>query len=263
MAIDLTGGCRVTALFEGPATEQGTVRARQHFGRAQGAVAISLRVLELGPGRSPRLGAAACDEVVYVLEGSGTVRFAGSSRPLAPDTAFYVPPGAWFEIDAPGPLTLVSSRCPDPEGTAQAPAPESAPVLVRLEDCASETTGDRWYRVLLDHHLGRSRVTQFVGAIPPGRAPDHYHEYEEVLCILRGRGRMWAGDRIHLDRARLLHLPAASPDPLRGEHRRLRAALAGRLSSFRQPGGAVLRDAAVMERPFSLRPSSPYPRCGW
>ena len=61
------------------------------------------------------------------------------------------------------------------------------PVVLRLEDCISETTADRWYKVLLDHHVGRSQVTQFVGAIPPGRAPDHYHEYEEVLCILQGR----------------------------------------------------------------------------
>ena len=36
-------------------------------------------------------------------------------------------------------------------------------------------------------------MTQFVGSIPPGRAPDHFHEYEEVLFILRGEGRMWAG----------------------------------------------------------------------
>jgi mannose-6-phosphate isomerase-like protein (cupin superfamily) len=37
-------------------------------------------------------------------------------------------------------------------------------------------------------------VTQFVGAIPPGRAPDHFHEYEEVLCFLSGVGRLWAGE---------------------------------------------------------------------
>jgi mannose-6-phosphate isomerase-like protein (cupin superfamily) len=51
-------------------------------------------------------------------------------------------------------------------------------------------TGDRWYRVLID-----SEVTQFVGSIPPGRAPDHFHEYEEVLFILRGEGRMWTEAR--------------------------------------------------------------------
>jgi mannose-6-phosphate isomerase-like protein (cupin superfamily) len=49
-------------------------------------------------------------------------------------------------------------------------------------------TGDRWYRVLID-----SEVTQFVGSIPPGRAPDHFHEYEEVLFILSGEGRMHKG----------------------------------------------------------------------
>jgi len=29
---------------------------------------------------------------------------------------------------------------------------------------------------------------------PPGRAPDHFHQYEEVLFILKGVGRMWAGE---------------------------------------------------------------------
>jgi mannose-6-phosphate isomerase-like protein (cupin superfamily) len=54
-------------------------------------------------------------------------------------------------------------------------------------------TGDRWYKVLVDDTVGSAQVTQFVGAIPPGRAPDHHHQYEEVLCILAGEGRMWAG----------------------------------------------------------------------
>jgi len=65
--------------------------------------------------------------------------------------------------------------------------------VVPVADRASEVTGDRWYRVLLDGAIGCEQVTQFVGAIPPGRAPDHFHEYEEVLCVLQGTGRMWAG----------------------------------------------------------------------
>jgi mannose-6-phosphate isomerase-like protein (cupin superfamily) len=47
--------------------------------------------------------------------------------------------------------------------------------------------------VLVDDEVGSTQVTQFVGSIPPGRAPDHFHNYEEVLVILRGEGRMWAG----------------------------------------------------------------------
>jgi len=31
-------------------------------------------------------------------------------------------------------------------------------------------------------------VTQFIGFIPPGRAPDHFHRYDEVIYILAGEG---------------------------------------------------------------------------
>ena len=67
------------------------------------------------------------------------------------------------------------------------------PPVVRLADREAIPTADRWYRVLIDEEVGSTQVTQFVGSIPPGRAPDHFHNYEEVLFILRGVGRMWAG----------------------------------------------------------------------
>jgi mannose-6-phosphate isomerase-like protein (cupin superfamily) len=206
MPVELSGGCLVNALREGAASVRGGVRAWNHVGRATGAAAISLRVLEVAEGRS-ELGGAPCDEVLYVFDGEGALFLDGGMHRLVPDTGFYVPPGARFQVECAAPLTLVSSRCPDPgEATEASTAGESK--VVRLEDCLSETTGDRWYRVLLDHHIGNSRVTQFVGAIPPGRAPDHYHEYEEVLCILAGRGRMWAGDRsTPIERGACIYLP--------------------------------------------------------
>ena len=208
MAVDLVGGCRVSSLREGSPGELGTVRVFPHVGRETGAAAISLRVLEVAPGRTPRLGGTACDEVLYVFEGEGTLRFQGGSRPVAPDTGIYVPPGARFEIDNSRPMTLVSSRCPDPGEPADLITGGAPPAVVRLDDCKSEETGDRWYRVLFDHHFGSAQITQFVGAIPPGRAPDHYHEYEEVLCILSGRGRMWAGDKsTPIERGSCIYLP--------------------------------------------------------
>jgi len=208
MPVELTGGCRVRGLREGAPRGHGNLRVWQHAGRDSGAAAISLRVLEIAPGRSPQLGGTACDEVLYVFDGAGTLLFEGGSRPIGADTGFYVPPGTRFEIETSAPMTLVSSRCPDPGEPAEAAATEALPVVVRLDERTSETTGDRWYKVLLDHHVGRSQVTQFVGAIPPGRAPDHYHEYEEVLCILQGRGRMWAGDRsTPIERGSCIYLP--------------------------------------------------------
>jgi len=208
MPIELTGRCRVSGLREGAPREHGTLRVWQHAGRESGASAISLRVLELAPGRSPTLGGAACDEVLYVFSGAGALLFDGCTRPIGTDTGFYVPPGTRFEIEASAPMTLVSSRCPDPGESSQAAASSAPPVVVRLDDCISETTGDRWYSVLLDHRIAPSQVTQFVGAIPPGRAPAHYHGYEEVLCILQGRGRMWAGNRsAPIERGSCIYLP--------------------------------------------------------
>src|SRR2546423_15289491 len=98
MPIELTGRCRVSGLREGAAREHGTLRVWQHAGRQSGAAAISLRVLELAPGRSPTLGGAACDEVLYVFEGGGSLLFEGGSRPIGTDARFYVPPGASYQI---------------------------------------------------------------------------------------------------------------------------------------------------------------------
>jgi mannose-6-phosphate isomerase-like protein (cupin superfamily) len=80
-----------------------------------------------------------------------------------------------------GPARLVSSLTP-------APPSQSAAKIVRLDDQPIQKTGDRWYRELI-----QAEVTQFVGSIPPGRAPDHVHTYEEVICILDGFGIMHAG----------------------------------------------------------------------
>ena len=205
MARILAGGCRVWALTEGRPRRLGRLKIWNRAGRRSGARAISLRVMELEAGLSPGMRTAKADDVLYVLKGQGTFYLDGWPHAVGPDTGIYVRPGMWVTIDNPGPgsLMLLSSRCPDP-GNALVPAaprtvpapgalPWSAPPLVRVADRPSETTGDRSYRVLVDPSVGCQAVTQFVGTIPPGRSPDHFHLYEEVLCILEGRGRMWAG----------------------------------------------------------------------
>jgi mannose-6-phosphate isomerase-like protein (cupin superfamily) len=54
-----------------------------------------------------------------------------------------------------------------------------------LADRAPERTGDREFWVLLSEGL---TITQFVGSIPPGRAPAHHHSYDEVVHVLAGHG---------------------------------------------------------------------------
>lgn len=221
MAITLAGGCRVTEMREGEPVTSGTLTIWPQIGRAVGARAISLRILEFAPGLSPGIRNQDCDEILYVLgwgyaptndssrvgdSGLATVFIGGHVYDACRDTGIYLRPGETFAVNNPGsdPLVLVSSRCPEPASTqdfvtplttlSSAFTPPERPPLVRLADRPAQSTADRWYRVLVDDEIGSSQATQFVGSIPPGRAPDHFHEYEEVLFILRGQGRMWAGE---------------------------------------------------------------------
>ena len=222
MAVILEGGCRVSEMRESEPLIEGPLRIWNQIGRATGAQAISLRIMEFAPGLSPGIRNDDCDELLYVINSSSgadtnevsTARVSGwinllidgRTYRLRPDTGFYIRPGETFAVDNPGPnsIIIVSAQCPDPECSTQFVTPltsvplDSEPAsplpLVNLVDRPAHPTADRWYRVLVDNEVGSTQVTQFVGAIPPGRAPDHFHNYEEVLFVLKGEGRMWAGE---------------------------------------------------------------------
>lgn len=221
----LEGGCFVEGLREGEPLARGNLKVWRHIGRAVGAEAITLRVLECGPGSSPSLRNQVCDEVLYVLEGEGVLFLDGEPHRVGPETGLYLRPGVCLSIRNPGPapLTLLSSQCPDPGSSLSfepaptlsardASAPSRAPV-VRFSERETQVAGDdRWYRILIDQEVGSAKVTQFIGAIPPGRAPDHFHEYEEVLCILTGSGRVWAGETCApIERGSCVFLPRRQP----------------------------------------------------
>ena len=215
MAVILEGGCRVSDMREGEPLVSGTIRVWQQIGRATGASAISLRVMEFAPGLSPTLNNPDCDETLYVLErghpvrnkvtsGSVNLLIDGHRQEIGPDTGIYLRPKQTFAIDNPltRSIVIISSQCPDPNLSPQFVSPEISsdkcldnPLpIVRLTDRPAQPTANRWYRVVVDSEIGSEQATQFVGSIPPGRAPDHFHNYEEVLFILRGEGQMWAGE---------------------------------------------------------------------
>jgi len=202
MAVKLKGGCRVTNIRDGEPTINGTLSIWPQIGRAHGASAISLRTMEFAPGLSLGFRNQESDEVAYVLHGTATVYVDGNPSEVQPETGIYLKPGAILTVNNPGPepFVLISSQCPEPLNTSETfpavtsplGAGMSRPPIVRLADRQAVPTSDRWYRVLVDDEVGSKRVTQFVGSIPNGRAPDHYHKYEEVLVILHGAGLMWA-----------------------------------------------------------------------
>jgi mannose-6-phosphate isomerase-like protein (cupin superfamily) len=160
----------------------GTLTIRNQIGPETGAKAISLRILEFDPGVSPNLRNEELDEVLFSLNGCRLV-IDELTCELEPQSGVFIRAQQAFRVENHGtePVVFVGSQVPRQEGEVKTP-------IVRLADQRAMPTGDRWYRVLIE-----SEVTQFVGSIPPGRAPDHFHEYEEVLFILKGEGRMHTG----------------------------------------------------------------------
>src|SRR5207248_456211 len=70
---------------------------------------------------------------------------------------------------------------------------------------AGEATAGRMFRLLVPC----PSATQFVGYIPPGRAPDHYHRYDEVVYVLEGNGALHIdGESTPLRPGSCVHLPA-------------------------------------------------------
>ena len=113
---------------------------------------------------------------------------------LVPETGVYVQPGESYEIVADGEATLevLAVEVPDP--------PSGVDVGERRVTLRAERrrgpAGDGEPRVPArrDARGGLPSVTQFVGYIPVGRAPDHFHTYDEVLYILSGEGVLHIGD---------------------------------------------------------------------
>jgi mannose-6-phosphate isomerase-like protein (cupin superfamily) len=169
MAVLLEGGCRVSTMDEGLPPQDGSL--------------LSLRVLEFGPGVSPDFGNEDLDELLFSLNPCRVV-IGELAHDVEPQSGVFIPAKTTFRVEntRSEPAVLVSTQSPSQPGGITR--------IVKLADQLAMPTADRWYRVLID-----SEVTQFVGSIPPGRAPDHFHEYEEVLFILRGEGRMWTEAR--------------------------------------------------------------------
>jgi mannose-6-phosphate isomerase-like protein (cupin superfamily) len=129
-------------------------------------------------------------ELWFVTSGSGSLQAGGRAVPVGPEHGVAVPPGAAYRLTAdPAPrrsgvLTIDMVTLP---GLPAGPGAD-APRVTDLRDCAAEVTGDREFRVLFGPGTGYPAATQFVGEIPPGRAPDHRHAYDEVVLVLAGEG---------------------------------------------------------------------------
>jgi mannose-6-phosphate isomerase-like protein (cupin superfamily) len=132
-------------------------------------------------------------ELWFMIAGSGRLDAGGPGprdTPVARDTGIWIPPRCRYRLDADDNVRLDAVALPATELlTGTSPGPR----IVQLGECEVERTGDRQFRVLFGPGRGCEAATQFVGQIPPGRAPVHSHPYDEVVLVLEGEGVAHAG----------------------------------------------------------------------
>ncbi|HTZ90927.1 MAG TPA: cupin domain-containing protein [Streptosporangiaceae bacterium] len=195
------------------------VTVRQLADTGGGATGGLVRRLIEIPAGSQLADAAPGAQLWFVLGGSGQISLpdqAGrQSWQLGPDQGMLLPTGTRYRLTGPLHLdvvTLPEPATPLPGPDSQQPAAAWAPLVRDLAACPVERTGDRHFRVLFGPGRDCQVATQFVGEIPPGRAPEHSHPYDEVVLVLAGDGVAHAGGAQHaLARGTCIHLPPGVP----------------------------------------------------
>jgi mannose-6-phosphate isomerase-like protein (cupin superfamily) len=142
------------------------------------------------------------DEVLYVLEGRGIATVGGEEQALDPGTGVFVARGTPWRVESADGLKLLSVLI-------EAPLPATATHAVIESDERGSATAGREFSLLAHPENGCESVTQFRGYIPPGRAPEHFHRYDEVVYVLSGEGAFHVdGESAPLRAGSCVHLPA-------------------------------------------------------
>jgi quercetin dioxygenase-like cupin family protein len=168
------------------------------FGHERGCAEFEQTVLRFDAASEARTNDTD-DELLYVLSGSGAAEIGGEHAELTPGTAAYARRGTpWRVLEADG-LELLSVLVRDPDEN------DATHAVIGVEEVeTSQATAGRMFRLLAPC----ASVTQFVGYIPVGRAPDHFHKYDEVVYVLEGEGELLIdGETAPLRAGSAVHLP--------------------------------------------------------
>jgi len=145
---------------------------------------------------SGELGGHDADELLFVLNGTGSAEIDGAERPLRPGISLFIPAGTSWT--ASGDAQAISVLVHEPD-------PSDGPSAVDCDEVEKGTaTAGR------EFVLGAPcpSATQFIGLIPPGRAPDHFHYYDEVIYVLEGEGYLdISGEQAPIRPGTCIHLP--------------------------------------------------------
>jgi quercetin dioxygenase-like cupin family protein len=148
--------------------------------------ALALSTLSVA-GEDVELSDAERDSLLFVLEGSGALAVGEETAELAARTAALVLAGE--EAVVTGEVVLLHATV-GPGVDVHASLGERERVVRVDRDLDQGAVGKRGFQVLFGPHNGSSRATLFVGYLPPGQAPWHYHLYDEIVFVPEGPGRL-------------------------------------------------------------------------
>jgi quercetin dioxygenase-like cupin family protein len=157
---------------------------------------LDRRLADLAPGASLSGESGPGGQMWFVIDGSGQLELTGrAGEPLEPDRAVLVPPNSAYQA-------LAGHGAGLRLDIVSLPATSTGGHRGASQDAVAPLSRD------FGPGKGCSVATQFVGEIPPGRAPDHSHPYDEVVLILRGEGIAHIGGVAHaLAAGTCAHLP--------------------------------------------------------
>ena len=153
---------------------------------------LALHAMRVPPGAATKMSDDLRDTLLFAHEGACSV----GNHELGGPGSFLVPAGERRTLVAgPDGASLVCATLG--AGTdLHAPMGATEPVVALDHVEPGQATGARSFQVLHGPHNGSTRATMFVGYIPPGKAPWHYHLYDEIVWVLRGEGRLHIGDTV-------------------------------------------------------------------
>jgi quercetin dioxygenase-like cupin family protein len=153
---------------------------------------LALDALNLAPGAAAEISDDDHDTLLFVHEGACTL---GPHELGGAGSVFVRAGGRRALVAGAGGASLVRATL-GAETDLHAPMGAAEPVVGLDHVEPGQATGARSFQVLHGPHNGSTRATMFVGYIPPGKAPWHYHLYDEIVWVLRGEGRLHIGDAV-------------------------------------------------------------------
>ncbi len=153
---------------------------------------LALETLQLGAGESRAVGDAGHDVLLFAFAGGGDL----DGRALAAGSAALLLEGEEAELAAgEDGISLVRITLGADTDLHAPMGPRDHIVPIDAVE-PGKATGSRSFQILFGPHNGSRRATMFVGYVPPGKAPWHYHLYDEIVWIWRGPGRYYLGDEV-------------------------------------------------------------------